>query len=78
MDGAGVAGLVSGRNTHLVGIEDQDDGGLRLYVGYRSDGIYALVYDTDLKAEVRRMWSTGQPCVIPTPSRDELFYEEGR
>jgi hypothetical protein len=61
------AGLVAGTHTLLVGVEDQDDGGLRMYLGHRASGVYAVVYDDDAKATVRRAWASRSHVTVPIP-----------
>lgn len=73
----GLGALLSGRACELVGIEDQDDGGLRLYLTHRARGVYALVYDEDVKADARAKWRGGQRVLVPTPPPDCVF-KEGR
>lgn len=69
-------GLMAGTQTYLVGIEEQDDGGLRLYLGHRADGLYAVIYDEDVKANVRAAWAGKHAIVtVPTPP-SECIYQE--
>lgn len=76
MNGSQVSGLLTGRETLLVGIEEQDDGGLRLYLGHRSSGLYAVVYDRDVQDDARRLWGLGCPVTVPMPGPDQIFREE--
>lgn len=40
----------------IVGIEDDPDGSLRVYVGARYTGIHTHVLDEEAKEDVRRAW----------------------
>jgi len=63
----------------IVGVEDDTDGSLRVYLDMRSTGLHTHVDDESAKAEVRRAWSasymghltTQVPkealCTCPTP-----------
>lgn len=70
---SGLLGLVLGRNTLLVGVEEREDGALKCYLGARWKGIYCIVDDPEDKAEVRRLWGMGQHVTFPIPDADELF-----
>jgi len=60
----------------LVGIEDQDDGGLRLYLNHRSLGWYALIYDEDVKARVRDAWAGSGHVTVPVPPLGCIYEEK--
>ena len=40
----------------IVGLEDDDDGSLRVYVDHRSTGIHSHVADHGAQAEIRDAW----------------------
>jgi hypothetical protein len=50
-------GLLSGTSTFVVGVEDDPDGSLRMYVGHRARGIHTHVVDERDKQELRRAWA---------------------
>lgn len=52
-------GLLAGTHTLLVGVEDEPTGGLRLYLGHRSRGLYTVITDAVAIEEVRRAWGSG-------------------
>ena len=64
-------------SVELVGIEDQNDGGMRLYLTHRARGIYALVYDEDVKADARAAWAGSQRVLVPMPPA-ECIYRDAR
>lgn len=74
-------GLILGMDTLVVGVEDDEEtGGLRMYVGARWKGIYAIVEDEDAKKDLRNAWA-GSYCghlTVPIPPRDVLFTDEER
>lgn len=71
----------SGRGVLVVGVEDDAETGcLRMYVGSRGDGIYALVEDAEAKEELRRAWArsfTGH-LVVERPPDNVLWTERER
>jgi hypothetical protein len=73
--------LFSGRGVLVVGVEDDAETGcLRMYVGSRGDGIYALIEDEEAKDELRREWArafTGH-LVVERPPNDVLWTESER
>jgi hypothetical protein len=68
-----VPGLIAGAEALLVGIADQNDGGLRLYLGHRSAGQYAIVYDVEVQERVRAAWAGGMPCTVPMPPPECIY-----
>jgi hypothetical protein len=48
-----------GATTLVVGVEDDPDGSLRMYVGHRFKGIYAIVDDPAEKEKLRSAWGSG-------------------
>lgn len=72
-------GLFTGSQTICTGIEDDPSGALRVYVGPRYKGVYALLTNERDIAVMRRAWgSMSAHIVIPTPSADSLFHDELR
>jgi hypothetical protein len=72
-------GLAIGLSTLVVGVEnDAETGCLRMYVGHRSRGIYALIEDEEAKDELRRAWAQGGHVVVDKPSLDVLWTERER
>jgi hypothetical protein len=69
-------GLIAGTHVLLVGVEDNGDDALRLYLDSRHRGVYALVYDEAAKAEVQRAWASGGHVTVPTPPADCLYSDE--
>ncbi len=72
--------LFSGRGTLVVGVQDDPETGcLRMYVGSRSRGIYALIEDETAKAELRREWAcVSRHLVTETPPASALYSETER
>lgn len=68
-------GVALGTHTFVVGVEDQEDGALRVYVGERRLGLYVLVEDEAPQAEVRRAWATADRLTMPKPPQDCLHSE---
>lgn len=61
--------------TMVVGVEDDPDGGLRVYLGARYKNIYLLV-DEAAKDSVRRGWGAGGHLWLwPIPPADILHRE---
>ena len=75
----GVLGLATGRAALVTGVEDDPETGcLRMYLGHRSRGIYALIEDEDAKDELRRAWAGSQHVVVPKPPLEVLWTERER
>lgn len=78
----GLFGLMAGTHTLLVGLEDNGDGGLRVYLKSRSEGLYALVYDEEAKAELLRGWGGygaghgSSHITVPVPPPGCIYQEE--
>jgi hypothetical protein len=79
--GEGFGGLMAGTHTLLVGLEDNGDDGLRVYLKSRSEGLYALVYDEAAKANLLRVWGGYGPghgsghITVPIPPSDCIYQE---
>jgi hypothetical protein len=71
-----VGGLFAGTHTLLVGVEDDPDGGIRVYLGHRGRGLYAVITDADAIEEVRNAWAGGGHVTIPIPPRECITAEE--
>lgn len=74
-------GLLLAGGVLVVGVEDDAETGcLRMYVGSRSDGIYALVEDDDAKEELRRSWAASicGHLVVERPPDEVLWSERAR
>jgi hypothetical protein len=71
----GPGGLLAGTQVELVGIEDQSDGGLRLYLTHRSRGEYVVVDDPDVQRAVRATWAGGGRVLIPAPPATAIHRE---
>lgn len=65
-----------GDATMVTGVEDMDDGALKVYVGPRYNGIYCIVDDEEGKAAVRRAWGQGGHVFTAMPPADALFQDE--
>jgi hypothetical protein len=50
------AALLTGNACLIVGVEDDPDGSLRVYLGARWKGIHVHVDDETARAEIRRAW----------------------
>jgi len=63
--------------TMLVGLEDEPDGSLRVYLGARYKGIYLRVpAGEESQREFRRAWNSGgHVFMAPVPSADVLHRE---
>lgn len=68
---AAALSTMDGRTTLLVDVEDDYEGGIRLYVGHRMRGEYATVDDPAVIADVRRHWPG--IVTVPTPPTGCLF-----
>ena len=65
--------LLTGGLSLLVGLEDDEDGSLRVYLGRRWTGIHTHVADEDAKRELRRVWGQGRGhALVTTPPREAL------
>lgn len=71
----GLLGLLFGGSTLCTGIEDDPSGALRMYVGPRYKGIYALIVDSADQEALRHAWAGSAHVVVPTPSPDQLFMD---
>lgn len=71
-------GCAFGTHTFVVGVEDNGDGALRVYLGHRAKGLYVLVEDEDAKAQVQRAWEgcSGHITIaVPPP---ECIFKDAR
>lgn len=71
-----IFGLLAGTHTLVVGVEDQDDGGLRLYLDARYRGVYVVVDDPAAQAQARAAWATGGHVTIPVPPAECIQREQ--
>ena len=67
--------IMFGRNTMMVGLEEMDDGALKVYVGARWKNIYMILDDEAEKDKARRAWSYGGHVFMPVPAPEQLFYD---
>lgn len=75
--GEAIGGLLSGRSTYLVGIEDGPGGTLKAYLGHRSRGVYCIVEDPEAQEAFRSAWRGGGIVTAPTPPPECLFQDAG-
>lgn len=62
----------------MVGCERMDDNSLKVYLGARWKGIYAVLPPGDEADEVEAAWgSSAHHVLIPTPPADSIFQEGG-
>jgi hypothetical protein len=74
-----VLGLLMGTSVLVVGVEDDAATGcLRMYVGARYRGIYALVEDEDAKDALQRAWHSSRHLVVDKPPVEALYTERER
>jgi hypothetical protein len=71
----GVGELIAGTQTYLVGVEDGPHGSLKVYFDHRSRGLYALIFDEAVKADVRDAWAGVRQVLMPTPPPECLFLD---
>lgn len=72
--------LLIGTGTIVVGVQDDPETGcVRMYVGHRGDGVYALVENEEAQAELRRAWGNHrQHLVVDRPPPEALYTEAER
>jgi len=75
---SGLLGLYTGNSTYCIGVEDDPSGALRMYVGARYKGWFALITDETDKESLRRAWASRGHVVVPKPEPDQLFHDELR
>ena len=75
--GCGVTEVLIGRTAEVTGLEDEPDGALRIYVGPRYKGVYAIVEDQELQRALWAAWSCGGHVVIPRPPPECLMQSGG-
>ena len=60
-----------GRQTFLVGLEDDPEGGVRVYFGARHLNLHSHIDDPEVIDQLRREWGNVMTHVlIPTPPRE--------
>lgn len=68
--------LLDGSHVEVVGVEpdDEEPDVLRMYVGHRAKGIYALIADEQAKRALERAWAdTMSRLLVPRPPTDRLY-----
>ena len=55
-----IGDILTGEAILIVGVEDNPNGGIRVYLGHRGDGIFVVVDDEESIATVRHAWSGTQ------------------
>lgn len=72
--------LALGMSALVVGLEDDEEtGGLRVYLGHRARGLYAIVEDENAKDELRRAWAQGGHVTLsPKPPTAVIWTERER
>jgi hypothetical protein len=61
--------------TLLVGVEEQPDGAVRVYLGHRAKGVYLLV-EPEQADPFRRAWASGQHVwMAPVPPAERLLVD---
>ncbi len=69
--------LFGGPTTFMVGLEEMEDGALKVYVDCRSRGLYVIVKDEEVKKELRSAWGdTSVHVLIPLPRPDQIFCDD--
>jgi hypothetical protein len=74
-------GVLWSGGAFVTGVEtDAETGDLRMYVGHRYKGIYALVHDEQAKVDLQRGWDStmGGHLMVRVPPNDALFSENER
>lgn len=72
-----VFGLFAGTHTLLVGVEDDPEGGLRLYLGHRAKGAYAVIDDPEEIARIRQSWGGARGYItVPIPPAECIYVDE--
>lgn len=77
----GIGLLLSGTGTFVVGVEeDTATGCVRMYVGSRSSGVYALVEDEEAKYKLRASWAASfcEHLIVERPPDNVLYTEAER
>lgn len=60
--------------TLLVGLEDESDGALRVYLGARWKGLYIRVTEPEAQDQFRRAWGAGRHVWMwPLPDASEIY-----
>lgn len=63
-----IVALLPDQAALLVGVEREDDGALRLYVGVRYRGIYAVIEPGEDADRIEAAWGGGHLWVTPIPT----------
>jgi hypothetical protein len=67
-------GVMAGTHVEVVGVEDDPDGGVRVFFGHRSDGRYVWITDEVSVCEVRETWAqTAQRVTMVAPLPEQVF-----
>lgn len=73
----GLFNLLTGDSVLMVGVEDDPEGGIRVYINARYLGQYVLCTNPDDINRVRNAWgSTAQHVFMPTPPPEMVFQDE--
>lgn len=66
-----------GRHALIVGVEDDHDGGVRIYLHARYRWIYVLIDDPADCESIKRQWAGhGGHLTLPNPPADCVFQDE--
>ena len=66
--------LLFGTGVLIVGVEDQPEGWMKVYIGARYKNIYCVVTNPEDQERVRRAWnSTGMHVTMPKPDPSEIY-----
>lgn len=60
----------------VTGVEEDESGMLRVYVGPRFNWVYVLIENEDDKESIRRAWGSHTHVLINKPEPDQLFVDE--
>jgi len=78
---SGLVGYALGTHALIVGVEDDPETGcLRMYLGSRNRGLYALIEEEEAKEQLRLAWgaSSRGHLVVEWPPADALWTKEER
>ena len=69
--------LLFGTGVLIVGVEDQPEGWLKVYIVARYKNIYCVVKDPEDQERVRRAWgSTAMHLTMPKPEPHQVYSDE--